>query len=332
MVGTSGVSNLFTPVQNSGSVFTAKPAAAKSATPTAAAGGVEDAVSFSKVALAALKSGAPLAAKAPASYAPASYAPAAHAPVATATTSAPPLLKVEGGLETVDFKQLQRMSDLLMGHMDDQREFFGQRNDALRSSFGLPTDIELGGGLMLSGAIGDAIDGWMAANGTARPEKPAELVAWEKARASDDPGSAQPPGTARTSMITLFLPGSQGTGSEQVEIWIDNQAFEKLASLSADEVKAGLMDLMTGGAKADSVNKAIADGPFGQFMTENAAYHPEFSRPNARLAFTDPAGGDHPLLMIQSESRPDHVMKNADRLVDAVMDILKAAYPQAGEG
>lgn len=326
MVGTGGINNLFTPVQNSGSVFTAKPAAAKSATPAAAAGGeeVEDAVSFSTAALTALKSGAPVAAKAPASYAPGSYVPGA-----SATSSTPPLLKVEGGLETVDFKQLQRMSDLLMSHLDAQRDFSLQRNDALRSAFGLPTDIEQGGGLMLSGAIGDAIDGWMAANGTARPEKPAELVAWEKARASDDTASTQPPGTARTAMITLFLPGSQGTGSEQVEIWIDNQAFEKLASLSADEVKAGLIDLMKGGAKAESVNKAIADGPFGQFMTENAAYHPEFSRPNARLAFTDPAGGDHPLLMIQSESRPDYVTKNADKLVDTVMGILKAAYPQA---
>lgn len=325
MVGTGGVNNLFTPVQNSGSVFTAKPAAAKPTTP-AAGSTVEDAVSFSQAALAALKSGAPVAAKAPASYAPAAYAPAT-----AATTSAPPLLTIEGGLEPVDFKQIQRMGDLLMSHMDEQRGFFGKRNDALRSAFGLPTDIEQGGGLMLSGAIGDAIDGWMAANGTAKPEKTAELVAWEKARAGDDSGSAPPPGTARTAMITLFLPGSQGTGSEQVEIWIDNQAFEKLASLSADEVKAGLMDLMKGDAKADSVNKAIADGPFGQFMTENAAYHPEFSRPGARLAFTDPAGGDHPLLMIQSESRPDYVMKNADKLVDTLMGILKAAYPQAGE-
>lgn len=326
MVGTGGVNNLFTPVQNSGSVFTAKPAGAKSTTP-AAGPAVEDAVSFSQAALAALKSGAPVATKAPASHAPAVYAPAT-----AVTTAAPPLLKVEGGLETVDFEQIQRMGDLLMSHLDAQRDFSRQRNDALRSAFGLPTDIGQGGGMMLSGAIGDAIDGWMAANGTPRPEKPAELAAWEKARAGDDAGPALPPGTARTSMITLFLPGSEGTGSEQVEIWIDNQAFEKLASLSADEVKSGLMDLMKGGAKAESVNKAIADGPFGQFMTENAAYHPEFSRPKARLAFTDPAGGDHPLLMIQSESRPDYVMKNADKLVDTVMGILKAAYPQAGEG
>lgn len=320
MVGTSGINNLFAPVQNSGSVFTAKPAAARSSAPAAGAP-VEDAVSFSQAALAALKAGGPTA-KAPATHGP-------SAPAATAPAAAPPMLTIDGGLETVDFKQLQRTTDLQMGHMAEQREFFHQRNDALRSAFGLPADIEQGGGLMLSGAIGDAIDGWMAANGTSKPEKPAELAAWEKARASDDGGSAQPPGTARTAMITLFLPGSQGTGSEQVEIWIDNQAFEKLASLSADEVKAGLMDLMTGGAKADSVNKAIDDGPFGQFIAENAAHHPEFGTPNARLAFTDPDGGDHPLLMIQSESRPDYVMKNADQLVDTVMGILKAAHPQA---
>ena len=125
-------------------------------------------------------------------------------------------------------------------------------------------------------------------------------------------------------MITLFLPGSQGTDDKQVEIWLDNRAFDKLGKMSADEVKAGLVDMLNGPDAAAS-QAAVDNGAFGAAMRTDSEHHPEYQQSKARLGFFDPQQGTNaqPWLMIQSRSEPGYVQENAGKLVDTVMSILK---------
>lgn len=312
-----------------------------------------DKVEFSAQALAALKSGAamPIQAKA---VAPAST-PTASATADSATlvkvtgagamtnpvvatsasqataapldgTDTPPLLlKIDGTLPRFDPHQ----NDEIMAYHEKVFAHHLQRNDLLRKSFGLSQDIEDGGGLALSGNIAKVIDRTMTLDGAALPEKPPALLAKEQAAAASP--STMPEGSARTSMITLYLPGSQGTGSEQIEIMFDDKAMTKLAGMSPDAVKAGMIDMLAGTEQGAAGNAAMKRGMMGKMMEENAAWHPEFANSKARYGVFDPDQGTNaqPMMMIQSESRPDYVREHVGDLVDAVMGLLRGAAPTA---
>lgn len=217
--------------------------------------------------------------------------------------------------------------DTIIAYHNDMRDHMRKTMDFARESFGLGK-IEDGGGLALTGDIGDVVKKAAAKAGIVEPEKPAEVKAWEEARnANSSSGTEAKPsaGVQGTSLITMYLPEDKGGG--QVELWFDNKGLDKLANLSPDDVKKNLLDLMKGGNKESGVNAAIDNGVLGQFMNENSAWHPEWKQPKARLAYVDPnaPAGSSPLFMIQSKSRPDYVTEHADELVDTVMKMLKAA-------
>ncbi|MBK1842455.1 hypothetical protein JHL17_34175 [Azospirillum sp. YIM B02556] len=308
-----------------------------------------DKVEFSAQALAALKSGAamPVQAKAiaPASAATAASATLAKAPGGGATaapaatpsapqataapldgTDTPPLLlNIDGTLPRFD----PHRNDEIMAYHETVFAHHLQRNDLLRKNFGLPQNIEDGGGLALSGNIAKVIDRTMVLDGAVLPEKPPALLAKEQGAAASP--STMPEGSASTSMITLYLPGSQGTGSEQIEIMFDDKAMAKLAGMSPDAVKAGMIDMLAGTEQGAAGNAAMKKGMMGKMMEENAGWHPEFAASKARFGIFDPDQGTNaqPMMMIQSESRPDYVKEHVGDLVDAVMGLLRGAAPTA---
>lgn len=213
----------------------------------------------------------------------------------------------------------------------------GLRRDALeqrmkqsvfaREALGLG-NVEDGGGLTLSGEIGNVVMAAAAKAGIGAPEHPGVLQAGadaQKTEGPSEPQAAPGPGTQGTSMITLHLPDAKGGG--QVQMWFNNKGLDQFASLSADTVKSSLLDLMKGGDTAAGINAAIDKGVFGQFMNENTDHHADWKEPTARLAYVDPnaPAGSEPLFMIQSKDRPDYVAQHADELVDNVMKLLKAA-------
>ncbi|MCG5241975.1 hypothetical protein ACIU1J_10445 [Azospirillum doebereinerae] len=204
------------------------------------------------------------------------------------------------------------------------------RNEMLRTTFGLPKAVEAGGGLMLTGNIESVIDRTMEMDAAAAQGKPVSMLEREKIGFAEDP--SMPEGTANTSMITLFLPGSQGSRSEQVDILFDDATMSKLAAMTPDAVKAGLVDMMADTDAARAGTAAMSGGTLGMFIAENGDRHPEYASPKARYGLFDPEQGEggQPMLMIQSKSRPDYVHEHADDLVDAVMGLLRSLAPPGG--
>lgn len=230
-----------------------------------------------------------------------------------------------------DPEQSQKEDALIIDYHRDRMEFSGRADAFLRRNFGMPSIKDNGGGLMLTGKIVDAVHKRMAADGDPPPEKSAKLQAIEAQRAAQPQDPASPPeappstATQRTSMIVLSLPGTQGTGSRQVELWVDNDAMDKLAAMKPDDVKRALTDLKAGDEKAEAGNAAVKNGVFGDFMRENASYHPEFTKPEARYALFDPEKGAsaNPMLMIQTPDMGDYVREHVGDLVDGLMNILQ---------
>lgn len=246
--------------------------------------------------------------------------------------SAPPVqLKIAGDLSFADFKAMSARIEKVMDYHLARGDFIRQSMESLRSQFGFETEGEGAGNVSLSGEIGKVVERQAVSRGIAMPEKSQEVKDWEAERQSQ--ASVPPEGWDKSSLITLFLPGSQGTDDKQVEIWLDNRAFDKLGRMSADEVKAGLVDMLNGPDAAAS-QAAVDDGAFGAAMRADSKYHPEFQKSKARLGFFDPEQGTsaQPWLMIQSRSEPGYVQENAGKLVDTVMSILKegAAGRMAG--
>jgi len=242
--------------------------------------------------------------------------------------TAPLQLKLgDGGaaLQSLDHKTM----DAVMAYHGEQRDYMRRMMTFARESFGLGK-VEDGGGLMLSGDIGNLIKKSAAQAGIEEPKMPAEVAAWEAARSSGSEAEPAPSkATQGTSMVTLYLPEDKGGG--QVEFFFDNKALDALANMSADALKGGLVDLLNGGEKGKKTNEAMKQGLFGQWMEENAEYHPEWQQSKARLAFTAPdqPAGSQPLFMIQSKERPDYVTQHTDELVSSVLKLLKGG---AGSG
>lgn len=230
-----------------------------------------------------------------------------------------------------DPEQMQKEDALIIDYHRDRMEFSGRADAFLRRNFGMPRLEDKGGGLMLTGKIIDAVHKRMGADGDPLPEKSAELQAIEAQRAAQPQDPASPPeaapsaATQRTSMIVLSLPGTQGTGSRQVELWVDNDAMDRLAAMKPDDVKRGLTDLKAGDEGAKAGNAAVNNGVFGDFMRENANYHPEFTKPEARYALFDPEKGAsaNPMMMIQTPDMGDYVREHVGDLVDGLMNILQ---------
>lgn len=237
--------------------------------------------------------------------------------------AAPPVqLKIAGDLSFADFRATSARMEKVMDYHLAKGDFIRQSMQSLRGQFGFDPEAKDGGNLMLSGEIGKVVERQMESRGLAPPEKSQEVKDWEAERQSE--ASVPPEGWDKSSLITLFLPGSQGSNDKQVEIWLDNRAFEKLGKMSADEVKAGLVDMLNGPDAAAS-QAAVDNGAFGAAMRVDSQHHPEFQQSKARLGFFDPQQGTNaqPWLMIQSRSEPGYVQENAGKLVDTVMSILK---------
>jgi len=296
-----------------------------------------DEVSFSSQALAALKSGAGTAASRPAPTLAASEAAAfkttsaapASAPRGASQTAAsrprtddaghgapappdrsPPRLDVEGDRPVFDpSRDAREVSRVRSGTIHGFA-----RNEMLRTAFGLPKEVEAGGGLMLTGHIESVIDRTMQLDAGTMPERP----------------MSEP--EANTSMITLLLPNSRSGLNERIEILFDDTTMSKLAAMSPDAVKAGLVDMMADTDTARAGTAAMTSGSLGQFIAENGDRHPEYASPKARYGLFDPEQGEsgQPMLMIQSRSRPDYVREHADDLVDAVMGLLRGLAPSGG--
>ncbi|WP_395453991.1 hypothetical protein ACHMW5_08645 (plasmid) [Azospirillum melinis] len=242
--------------------------------------------------------------------------------VSAAGPAEPPVqLKIVGELSFTDLRATSARIEKVMEYHSARMDFTRDTIKSLCGQFGFDPDGN-GGNLMLSGEIGKVAERQMESRGRAMPEKSQEVKDWEAERQSQ--ASVPPEGWDKSSLITLFLPGSQGTDDKQVEIWLDNRAFEKLGKMSADEVKAGLVDMLNGPDAAAS-QVAVDDGAFGAAMRTDSRYHPEYQQSKARLGFFDPQQGTsaQPWLMIQSRSEPGYVQENAGKLVDTVMSILK---------
>ncbi|HYH39887.1 MAG TPA: hypothetical protein VD860_16825 [Azospirillum sp.] len=283
-----------------------------------------------------LPSATPSAASPAATPSTASPAPAAKKPVTdTVSLSAQAVSKMNGSADTpvkppvqlkiagdFSFADLQAMNarlEKVMEYHSARRDFARDTIQSLRGQFGFDPEGKDGGNLMLSGEIGKVVERQMESRGLAIPEKSQVVKDWEA-----EMQSVPPEGWDTTSMITLFLPGSQGTDDKQVEIWLDDRALEKLGKMSADEVKVGLVDMLNGPDPAAS-QATVDNGAFGAAMRTDSKYHPEFQHSKARLGFFDPEQGTNaqPWLMIQSRSEPGYVQENAGKLVDTVMSILK---------
>lgn len=235
----------------------------------------------------------------------------------------PPVqLKIAGDISFEDFRATSARMEKVMEYHSARMDFVRDAMKSLRTQFGFEEEGENAGNLMLSGEIGKVVERQAVSRGGVMPEKSQEVKDWEAERQSQS--SPPPKGWDTTSMITLFLPGSQGTDDKQVEIWLDNRAFDKLGKMSADEVKAGLVDMLNGPDAAAS-QAAVDNGAFGAAMRTDSQHHPEFQQSKARLGFFDPQQGTNaqPWLMIQSRSEPGYVQENAGKLVDTVMSILK---------
>lgn len=239
------------------------------------------------------------------------------------TPAKPPVqLKIAGDVSFADFRATSARIQKVMEYHSARMDFVRDAMKSLRTQFGFEEEGENAGNLMLSGEIGKVVERQAVSRGGVMPEKSQEVKEWEAERQSE--ATPPPKGWDTTSMITLFLPGSQGTDDKQVEIWLDNRAFDKLGKMSADEVKAGLVDMLNGPDAAAS-QAAVDNGAFGAAMRTDSEHHPEFQQSKARLGFFDPQQGTdaQPWLMIQSRSEPGYVQENAGRLVDTVMSILK---------
>lgn len=286
-----------------------------------------------------LPSATPSAASPAAAPSTASLAPAAKKPVTDTvslseqavskmngsadTPVKPPVeLKIAGDFSFADLQAMNARLEKVMEYHSARRDFARDTIQSLRGQFGFDPEGKDGGNLMLSGEIGKVVERQMESRGLAIPEKSQVVKDWEAGHQSE--ASPPPEGWDTTSMITLFLPGSQGTDDKQVEIWLDNRALEKLGKMSADEVKAGLVDMLNGPDAAAS-QAAVDNGAFGAAMRTDSQHHPEFQQSKARLGFFDPQQGTdaQPWLMIQSRSEPGYVHENAGKLVDTVMSILK---------
>ena len=252
---------------------------------------------------------------------------------AAGTPVKPPVqLKIAGDdISFADFQAMSARFEKVMDYHLARGEFLIDTMKTLRTQFGFEADGKSTGNVSLSGEIGNVVERQAVSRGRAMPEKSQEVMEWEAERQSE----ASPPseGWNTTSLITLFLPGSQGTDDKQVEIWIDNRAFEKLGSMSADEVKAGLVDMLNGPDAAAS-QAAVDNGAFGAAMRLDSQHHTEFQKSKARLGFFDPEQGTNaqPWLMIQSRSEPGYVQENAGKLVDTVMSILKEGSAGRADG
>ena len=236
--------------------------------------------------------------------------------------AAPPVqLKIAGDFSFADFEAMNARLEKVMEYHLARWDFTRDTIKSLRGQFGFDPDGN-GGNLMLSGEIGKVAERQMESKGFTIPEKSQVVKDWEAERQSE--ASVPPEGWDTTSMITLFLPGSQGTDDKQVEIWLDNRAFETLGKMSADEVKAGLVDMLNGPDAAAAL-AWVDNGACGAAMRTDSRYHPEFQQSKARLGLFDPQQGTsaQPWLMIQSRSEPGYVQENAGKLVDTVMSILK---------
>lgn len=239
------------------------------------------------------------------------------------TPAKPPVeLKIAGDVSFADFRAMSARVEKVMEYHSARMDFVRDAMKSLRSQFGFEGEGESTGNVSLGGEIGKVVERQAVSRGRGMPEKSQEVKDWEAERQYE--ASVPPEGWDTTSLITLFLPGSQGTDDKQVEIWIDNRAFEKLGAMSADEVKAGLVDMLNGPDAAAS-QAALDNGAFGAAMRLDSQHHPEFQKSKARLGFFDPQQGTdaQPWLMIQSRSEPGYVHENAGKLVDTVMSILK---------
>ncbi len=320
--------NIFTTTTlSSASLFVKTTTASGAASKAATSAGPVDAVTFSAKALASLKGQAASAA----SPAGTETAPAAAKTTAPEAGWTGPSIQFKRPSLTLEGDQPAFAPGANQAIMDYQRDKMAHRfgmMSSVREALGLSANIDDGGGVALTGKIADVIDKTLALDGKGGPQKPPELLAREAAQQGT---SGMPEGTAKTSMITLYLPGTQGTGSEQIEIMIDDSAMEKLAAMSPQAVKDGLVDMLGGGDEAKAGNAAMKSGAFGKFMEENKDWHPEFASSKARFGLFDPDKGNtaQPMLMIQSESRPDYVRDHVGQLVDGVMKLLRGAAPPA---
>ncbi|MBP2299909.1 hypothetical protein [Azospirillum picis] len=307
--------------------------------------GPVDDVAFSKQALAMLKSGMGTPAAASGTSAgtsagiSAGTAPAQGAAPAGASTNAPAdsraqarpsdpppwKMRVEGEIDLPRFDSNQ--SDDVIAYGSALMEHHRGRADYVRGEFGRLGGEDTDYGLVLSGDIAAAIDKTMALDGVALPQKPASLLAKEKEGDAGPP--AMPEGTANTSMITLALPNGQKDGYDQIEIMFDDRMMDKLAGMSAEDVKAGMVDMLAGSGRGAAGNEAMKGGMMGKFIEENAAWHPEYAKSQARYGLFDPDQGTdrQPLMMIQSQTRSGYVREHVGELVEAVMGLLRGLAP-----
>ncbi|MBB3265378.1 hypothetical protein FHW79_002998 [Azospirillum sp. OGB3] len=215
-------------------------------------------------------------------------------------------------------------SDPTDDYFAKMHKYFEDLNNFTKKTLGLGDRVGVG----LTGDIINIMKKAAAKAGIVEPEMPASIKAMKEereARSASEPEKEPGPGMKGTSLITLYMPEEQGGG--QVELWIDNKGLDKLADLSAQTVKSSLVDLMKGDDKAAAANAAIDNGIFGKAFAENAAWHPEFRTPKARMAYFDPSAepGETPLFMIQSKQQAGYVSQHAGDLAASLINLLKAA-------
>ncbi|MHA7062275.1 hypothetical protein [Azospirillum argentinense] len=218
-------------------------------------------------------------------------------------------------------------SDPTDDYFAKMQKYFEDLNNFTKKTLGLGDRAGVTG-VGLTGDIINVMKKAAAKAGIVEPEMPASIKAMKEereARSASEPEKEPGPGMKGTSLITLYMPEDQGGG--QVELWLDNKALDKLTDLSAQNVKSSLVDLMKGDGKAAAANAAIDNGIFGKAFAENAAWHPEFRTPKARMAYFDPSAepGESPLFMIQSKNQAGYVSQHAGDLAANLINLLKAA-------
>ena len=218
---------------------------------------------------------------------------------------------------------LERESNasVMRDYMAKNLEYVKKVMDYVKDKLHLSKDAGLGLSDDILAAVGKKL-------GLAEPEKPEAIKAWQAKSAAANPDQGPPADSAvhNTSMITAYLPEAQGGG--KIEIFLDKHAYGQLTGLANNGDQPSLLDLLKEDKQSKSASQKVNNGAFGALIKENAAPHPEWAMPQARLALigTGQNGQSQPIMMMQSSTQGDYLTSNANQLLKGTLSLFKGGW------
>ncbi|HYC02382.1 MAG TPA: hypothetical protein VED40_03770 [Azospirillaceae bacterium] len=193
-------------------------------------------------------------------------------------------------------------------------------------------------GFILTGRISETLKKVFAAQGLVEPQKPAELAAADAAAEARTrpvphpdalhPLSVRPQATPEptASRITIFASGGPSKGS--VDIIFNDAALDRIAKLSPEELRAGMVDAFSGGTRGAAANQAVERSAIGRFVASNDQKNPDLKAANQRFVALDPAKREAtPLFVVQTSNSPDLLGRSMDEIVQTVSRALGRRDP-----